>query len=752
MAKRIDPMSDKMLELNGFFRRAWSNRGRVVKNLANDEQMYFSDVEDTRSQFTKEQLDFIDEKYKIPISTKISWAIIEQMISFLTGAKPYPRLIAQSEALGEWAQMYEKAFNAIWYEGKMNNELTQATRDMLAVGIGWIRIRKNDFYNETTFNVVSEYVDWRKVMVDPHSYKNDFSDAEYIIHAEFIPVYKAEKRYDIDIDYNDSDSWTNIGLGGSEEDTMILQTIYPYDSAVGFNDKNRYVWVREFFQKVDANVYLSDNGNVSSKKPMPTEVPNPDKIELQAQIQQLMMQKQQATQAQLAAKLNAQSAEQYAQDDATGTTEAMSEMAQAAGATAQVDNGVAQLDEQLRMLSQQMAQMPDLITVYDFETIVGDKIQVREFIKTTQKLIKRYLCVGNKIIEQELLPCNEYPLIPFTMSHARNPSKVYGVMHYIKDMVKAMNKFWAALIYDMQVNSNRKVLYAANTITDPHSIEEKWSEPDAWIEYQPNADAKDQGLPQVLQPTPLNPAFVNVIQMLQGLIEYITGISAVVQGQATSATPDSFGGISTLQSFGTQRIKLYSRYMESSLEKLAYVTVCYLQAYAPKDKVLTYLDEDGNQHEIELLQNNEDIKFKVRVNLASNLPTQRHMAAQLLGAISGQTKNPAVADALTEAMLKYLDMPDAQNILDRVDTVKNLQSQLQQMQDQAQKLTSENEQLKQQMFQKDIEVQKQLAMQEIKAARDMKLMEVDQNKDVDPTLTAPTIGTSSAPQEQEPPL
>ncbi len=46
-----------------------SNRATVVLMRRDDEEMFFADVENTRSQFTKAQLTKIEAKYDIPIST-----------------------------------------------------------------------------------------------------------------------------------------------------------------------------------------------------------------------------------------------------------------------------------------------------------------------------------------------------------------------------------------------------------------------------------------------------------------------------------------------------------------------------------------------------------------------------------------------------------------------------------------------------------------------------------------------------------
>jgi hypothetical protein len=277
----------------------------------------------------------------------------------------------------------------------------------------------------------------------------------------------------------------------------------------------------------------------------------------------------------------------------------------------------------------------------------------------------------------------------------------------------------------MQSSAHRKVLYPKGSITDPSKAEKEWSKPNAFIEYNPIAELPNGGQPVITDGSALNPAIERILGMLQNLLEYITGISSIVQGQPTAATPDTFGGIQTMQSFGTQRIKLYARWLEDAIERFTYVYVSYLQAYAPKDKVLTYLDDNGDQKEIQLLENSEDIRFKVRANMTSALPTARAMAAQLLGVLGGQTKDPHVQQLLTQYMIEYLDLPESQKIRQEVDAVKNLSSQLEQIQQQLQDLESQNKQLQQQIFQKNLEVDYAKAKAKLQAEMEIASNEVE---------------------------
>jgi hypothetical protein len=242
--------------------------------------------------------------------------------------------------------------------------------------------------------------------------------------------------------------------------------------------------------------------------------------------------------------------------------------------------------------------MPEEISAYTMTTIGDQEAIIRTYSRHSRKAIKRWLLVNDRVIEDQVIPCDEYPIVPFTFSVANRPDRVYGIMHYIKDISKALNKFWSLMIYDMQTSTFRKVFYPKGALVDPAKAEKDWARPMAFIEYNVNPDIPDGGRPFITEPGALSPAIEKVLGMLQNLLEYITGISSLMQGQATSATPDTFGGIQTMQTFGTQRVKLYSRWLEHSIERISYVLVSYLQAYAPNAPTprSTLRPRDGQSH------------------------------------------------------------------------------------------------------------------------------------------------------------
>ncbi len=144
------------------FKYAYNNKHKYRKFKDEDEALYYSDVDGNRSQFTDMQLKSIRDKYGVPISTKLAFPIIQQMLSFVTGSKPYPRLVSSEEPFKGFAVCNERMVHHVWYESEADDALARALEDMLVRGSGWLHVRPNSFYEESSLGTIVEYCQGRR--------------------------------------------------------------------------------------------------------------------------------------------------------------------------------------------------------------------------------------------------------------------------------------------------------------------------------------------------------------------------------------------------------------------------------------------------------------------------------------------------------------------------------------------------------------------------------------------------------------
>lgn len=673
--------TDKYRKYDELFLRAVHAADAMKLYKLRCEEFTFNDVDGTLSQFNKKQKDTIRRQYDIPISSKIAFPIIEQLTSMLTATQPFPRLIATTEEIKEFVAAYEGAYQATWYECKGNTQLRLAIRDALVTGSGFLHTRKASLLSETTFGVVLEHVSWKHVWIDPDTRKEDLSDARYAIIAELITRERAEDDYDMEI--------RNEDLMQHQEATTNLEQSLMYAYPTEYNKDKDYVWVRRFYEYEIVNIYVSDEGLVSLKKPKPIEIPNPEKEALKTQIQGKLEGFNQTNEALKQVEDNITPLE-----NAPATQQDLQEEGKALTQQATQDTADDMID--IADLTRQYEAMPNTIEVFEFILENGQTVQVKSFERLKDKRVRETEMVGRRILSSEIVPSlDKIPLHHLTNSQNGNINLTYGIVHYIMDLIKAINKVFAMTIKDMQTNGNRKVLLAKGSVLDINAFEQKWSSPSSANEYIPNPSIPDGGRPTVVEPSPINQSYTYLLDKFQSLIEYTTGINSMTTGNPQGETPTTYGVAQQMASFGTQRIKLYARNLESPLEDLAETTIAYLNAYADRNKVAQYFDTEGNLQTAQIIDDGTvDLRFKVRVDVGSNLPTTRQMFAQMLALVSGQTKNPQVADQLTKVLLENIDMPAADKLAKQIDQITQLSQQIEQAQEEIKKLQGENDSLK----------------------------------------------------------
>lgn len=646
-------MTERENKYYKYFEKATAASSRMRTYRKRCEEFYFSDVDSTLSQFTTAQREKIRAEYDIPISTKIAYPLIEQMVAMLTGTMPYPKLVANNDDDQVVVDSYLGATEGVWHESQGQTQLQHAIRDAFIGGSGFLVCREAFEMHDSAFNVKLDHVSWKNVFIDPECTKQDLSDAKYVAIANIMTREKVEEEYDL-----------NVKDAATDFNGLKMADIYKemHNSGFGVSQtKDGYVWVIEFYVQEILNVYTAE-GYLSTKKPKKIQVPNP---ELQQRMQDFQS-KLVETQDQ-----NTQADNTLQQQQQTNPTDLVQ------GA---VEEHLADFQQQAQVMSDEMDSMdatPPTIEVYQLILDNGETKEVASFERIKKKRIRRVITVGNEIYEDKILPSSRLPIAHFCFNWGGTPNLTYGHVHFMMDQIKAMNKMYALAIKDMQTNGARKVIYAKGTIEDPNKAETNWSRPNSWTEYNANPALPNAGEPKVIDPSPLSQTITFLIDKLFSLVEYTVGINSLTQGNTENA-PSTFGVAQQMATFGTQRIKLYGRSLETPLERLYEALISFLYTYMDKDKAIKYFDKDGKLQMAQVLDHEiEDLAFQVRIEVGSELPTTKQMFAYLLSIVATQSSNPDLKDFLTSVMLKNIDMPQAKQVAEDMDTVKKMSAKLQ---------------------------------------------------------------------------
>lgn len=359
-----------------------------------------------------------------------------------------------------------------------------------------------------------------------------------------------------------------------------------------------------------------------------------------------------------------------------------------------------------------------------YNNINNNILNNKEVIETNKDVFIKYsLKIGNFIKFEEIMPIREYPVVPVVYGHTDSPMSL-SLMHLTKDIYKAANKFLSITIENAQKGSNVGSYAFEGSIIDSDEFEKTGSEPGAVTLIEPNPALPNGGMPVQKQVQPLSSAWFGLLKEMIKYAEYITGMLDLVQGHTDNA-PETKGATMELMNFGTQRVKKLARGVDGTMERLSDIIIQFMQAYAPRNNIMTYMKgtdtmmkirtdvegalqqsqqglqfqevqngqqmativEDMTNQKVEAIFGTPKVgEFRVSYVSSTNLPTARATAQSIITTAMSRMANDSTAVALMKAALNMLDLPEVDLALKEADLTEQQQMQIQQLQKQMEEI------------------------------------------------------------------
>lgn len=336
------------------------------------------------------------------------------------------------------------------------------------------------------------------------------------------------------------------------------------------------------------------------------------------------------------------------------------------------------------------------------------RLEAKGLVKCTEKtrkVVARYLSAGSHC-EVEYYPISSYNIVPYIDEFRSSPYPL-ATVDFIYSVQRAINKFVLLAILNATLSNNMKIMFPEGSID-----EAKWAEwysiPGAQLPYKWE---KDMPVPQQINPMPLPSNFFDFPDKLIQIVEYITGIFGIMQGNPEGA-PRTSSGLANLQSVGGQKVKLLTRNIADALAYQGDITLQMYQNYAPYNQKVTFI-QDGELQKEEYntvgyksgnIYINKDIsstRFRTHVKIEPNYGGERQAKANVLANLAMQTKS----QALIPYVLKLADIPEADEVIKKLDIVSQQQSSMEQMSQQIERLNQINNQLQNEVIQKSQDVE-----------------------------------------------
>ena len=359
-----------------------------------------------------------------------------------------------------------------------------------------------------------------------------------------------------------------------------------------------------------------------------------------------------------------------------------------------------------------------------------------DVLEVQQTRIKLTCTLGQIVLYERILDTDKYPIVPVPNIWTNTPYPMSDVRKN-KDFQRYLNKVMSLITSHAQASSGLKLLVPQGSVDDIEELEKDWANPNATIEYDPS-----MGEPHFPSPQPLSNSVMQLPQMIAQYIDLNMGIFEMMQGN-TEVAPRTSSATMMMEDFGQRRSKSKLRDIEGSLKRLGMVIYNLAKSHYNFQKSFRIAQPNNDLTEFTINQRMYDDKSKELQTIQNDI-TVGHFDIRIIGNSTMPSNKWGEWNIYMEAYqaglidrneaLKKTEIFDKEGVLGRMDTIKQLQQQLQMAQEQIKNLSgdlqtasresvasrkrTEVEKFKTQLksYESDAKTKNQISMDKIKSA------------------------------------
>lgn len=304
----------------------------------------------------------------------------------------------------------------------------------------------------------------------------------------------------------------------------------------------------------------------------------------------------------------------------------------------------------------------------------------------TGTYIKKSIIFADYVVWESILPINDYPLVTTFFEWGGKPYRSYGMIHFLKNNQEGYDKILQIMLLNGILSNNAGWMVPKGSIAEEDK--KKWenyaNDPRVLKEFVPVIREGQVIVPTKEEVHQLSNFYPTILEMLLRGMEYTSGVSAILQGNAQEANIEVFSSLQQYQNAAMMRVILSTNHINEALKNLGNVLVQYILANIQPTHY-SFLDEKGDLNELEIvtkLANDlKQYKYLVCAVPATSMPTQKLAIGTELMKIAQSSPNPAERQILTQKALQLSDIREYDSIAEQLDVVKNTQAELNNLQE-----------------------------------------------------------------------
>ena len=624
-------------------------------------------------QWTKTQVETLKSRNQAPVVVNVIHSAVEQAKALLTTNKPRFQATGREDSDVKTGRVLSDLMEYIWDTSNGNTVLKQAIDDYYVKGMGCIMAYPDMNGDFGKGEVCLKSIDPMDVYIDPASRDPFCQDANHIIIAKKTMQSQLLLKYpDYAEQIQNADQTSILGnYPTSRDNSEYNQQVGPYNkgATVSALDDDRELEVMERFTKVKmpmVRVYdpYEPRERVLSEEQFQEYLKNPA----------FVIHKRGVDPIYVTSKEEVQRTQQM------------------------YDQFNGEFHEFMDPATQQIVQLPGeeragsipnsttrLIPITINDLVKDNMIQITP-IKCDR--VRCIISVGDQLIVDYMKPISVYPIVTLMNHHDRNPFPQSDV-RLVKGLQEYVNKIRSLIIAHASSSTNVKLLIPRGSM-DKKNLEEEWGRAGtAVIEFDP-----ELGQPIVAGPVPLPNELYNNEREAKADIERILGIYALMQGDQ-GAAPTTYKGTIALDEFGQRRIRSKKDDIEAMLNQLGLLVIEMIQWIYTEEKTFRVIQPNRGPKDVKvnelvfddltnaILGRINDItvgRYDVQVVSGSTLPSNRWARFEYYK----ELYSLGVIDQVE--LLKQTDVADMEGVLERAGQMQQMQSQMQNAQEEIKKL------------------------------------------------------------------
>lgn len=274
-------------------------------------------------------------------------------------------------------------------------------------------------------------------------------------------------------------------------------------------------------------------------------------------------------------------------------------------------------------------------------------------VKKSRKIFKEAFVCGDVVLEERLIPTNDFTYKAITAKRDRNKNTWYGIVRAMIDPQRWANKFFSQILHIINTNAKGGLMVEEGATENIQKLKDEWSKADSVVELNTGAISGNKIMPK---PPPVVPAEVGrMLEFSISSLRDVTGINLEMLGMADRQQAGVLEA-QRKQSAMTVLAPLFDslrRYRKEQGRLLAKFIVEFMS----DGRLVRIVGGDGTEQYIPLLREQTTFEYDVVVDEAASTINTKERTFAILMQLMPQLQNMGVP--FGPQLLEYTPLPAA---------------------------------------------------------------------------------------------